>query len=132
MALEKTEKIWHNGKFIRWEDANIHVMSHVVHYGSSVFEGVRCYTPSSGPAIFRAEEHIQRLLDSAKIYRMDLPYSREQLAEAMLELVRVNELPSCYIRPIAIRAYGEIGVNPLKNPVDVYVACWSLAQSLPG
>ena len=77
MALQKTDKIWHNGKFIRWEDATLHVMSHVVHYGSSVFEGIRCYVPSSGPAIFRADDHIQRLLDSAKVYRMDLPFSRE-------------------------------------------------------
>ena len=82
MAIEKSEKIWHNGKLIPWDDATIHVMSHVVHYGSSVFEGIRCYAPPSGPAIFRANEHIQRLLDSAKVYRIDVDYTREQLVKA--------------------------------------------------
>src|SRR5947207_2975925 len=128
--LTPTKKIWHNGRFVKWEDARIHILSHVVSYGSSVFEGIRCYATANGPAIFRLHEHVRRMADSAKIYRMDLPFSREQLAEAMLELVRVNELPSCYIRPIAIRAYGEIGVNPLKNPVDVYLACWEWGKYL--
>src|SRR4051794_29976055 len=128
--LQPTEKIWHNGRFIPWNDAQIHVLSHVVSYGSSVFEGIRCYATSNGPAVFRIHEHIRRMADSAKIYRMDLPYSREVLAEAMLELVRVNGLPSCYIRPIALRGYGEIGVNPLKNPVDVYLACWEWGKYL--
>ena len=128
--LTPTEKIWHNGRFIKWDDAKIHVLSHVVSYGSSIFEGIRCYATSNGPAVFRLHEHVRRMADSAKIYRMDLPYSREQLTEAMLELVRVNALPSCYIRPIALRAYGEIGVNPLKNNVDVYLACWSWGQYL--
>ena len=90
MAIEKTEHIWHNGKLIPWDDASIHVMSHVVHYGSSVFEGIRCYAPPSGPAIFRAHEHIQRLLDSAKVYRIDVDYTRQQLVKAMLETVSSN------------------------------------------
>jgi branched-chain amino acid aminotransferase len=128
--LTPTEKIWHNGRFINWQDAKIHVLSHVVSYGSSVFEGIRCYSTPNGPSVFRLHEHVRRMDDSAKIYRMDLPYSRAVLAEAMLELVRVNQLPSCYIRPIAIRAYGDIGVNPLKNPVDVYVACWEWGKYL--
>lgn len=128
--LTPTEKIWHNGRFIKWDDAKIHVLSHVVSYGSSIFEGIRCYATSNGPAVFRLHEHVRRMADSAKIYRMDLPYSNDQLAEAMLELVRVNALPSCYIRPIALRAYGEIGVNPLKNKVDVYLACWEWGQYL--
>jgi branched-chain amino acid aminotransferase len=128
--LTPTEKIWHNGRFIAWHDAKIHVLSHVVSYGSSVFEGIRCYATSNGPAIFRLHEHVRRMADSAKIYRMDLPYSREALAEAVLELVRVNALPSCYIRPIALRAYGDMGVNPLKNPVDVYLACWEWGKYL--
>ncbi len=128
--LTPTEKIWHNGRFINWQDAKIHVLSHVVSYGSSVFEGIRCYATSKGPAVFRLHEHVRRMDDSAKIYRMDLPYNRAELAEAMLELVRVNQLPSCYIRPIAIRAYGDIGVNPLKNPVDVYLACWEWGKYL--
>ena len=123
--LKPTEKIWHNGKFIPWEQATIHVLSHVVSYGTSIFEGIRCYSTPAGPAIFRLHEHVRRMVDSAKIYRMEnIGYSREQLAEAMIELVRVNRLDSCYIRPIAIRAYGDIGVNPLNNPIDVYLACW--------
>src|SRR5437588_3641463 len=121
MALQKTEKIWHNGKLIRWEDATIHVMSHVVHYGSSVFEGVRCYVPSSGPAIFRAHEHIQRLLDSAKIYRMDLPFSREELVSAMMDVVKTNGVWPCYLRPIVFRGYGDAGVSPNNCPVETYV-----------
>jgi branched-chain amino acid aminotransferase len=128
--LTPTEKIWHNGRFINWDDAKIHVLSHVVSYGSSIFEGIRCYATPNGPAVFRLHEHVRRMADSAKIYRMDLPYNSEQLAEAMLELVRVNALPSCYIRPIALRAYGEIGVNPLKNHVDVYLACWEWGKYL--
>jgi branched-chain amino acid aminotransferase len=121
MALQKTEKIWHNGKLIFWEDATIHVMSHVVHYGSSVFEGVRCYQLPSGPAIFRAQEHMQRLLDSAKIYRIDLDYTREELVAAMVEVVKHNNVSPCYIRPIVLRGYGEAGVNPLNSPTEVYV-----------
>ncbi len=121
MALEKTDKIWHNGKLIRWEDANIHVMSHVVHYGSSVFEGVRCYTPSGSPAIFRAEEHIQRLLDSAKVYRMDVGYTREELIRAMVDLIAANGVWPCYLRPIIFRGYGDAGVSPLKCPIETYV-----------
>lgn len=128
--LTPTEKIWHNGRFIPWNEAQIHVLSHVVSYGSSVFEGIRCYATSNGPAAFRIHEHVRRMADSAKIYRMDLPYSRDVLADAMLELVRINGLPSCYIRPIALRGYGEIGVNPLKNPVDVYLACWEWGKYL--
>jgi len=121
MPLQKTEKIWHNGKLIRWEDATVHVMAHVIHYGSSVFEGVRCYAPPSGPAIFRAHEHIERLLDSAKVYRMDLPYTRDELVTAMTDLVRANSVWPCYLRPIVFRGYGDAGVSPLNCPVEVYV-----------
>ena len=121
MALQKTDKIWHNGKLIRWEDATIHVMSHVVHYGSSVFEGVRCYTPSGAPAIFRAEEHIQRLLDSAKIYRMDLGYTREEIIAAMVELIQANGVWPCYLRPVIFRGYGDAGVSPNGCPVEAYI-----------
>jgi branched-chain amino acid aminotransferase len=122
MPIQKTEKIWRNGKLIAWDEATIHVMSHVVHYGSAVFEGVRCYKLPSGPAIFRAEEHMQRLLDSGKIYRMEVPYSRQQLIDAMAEVIRANGAWPCYIRPIVFRGYGEIGVNPLTTPIDVYIA----------
>ena len=126
MALQKTDKIWHNGKLIRWEDATIHVMSHVVHYGSSVFEGIRCYVPSSGPAIFRADDHIQRLLDSAKVYRMDLPFSREELISAMVVVIKANNIWPCYIRPIVFRGYGDAGVSRIT-------ARWRLILStIPG
>ena len=102
--LTPTEKIWHNGRFIPWQSATIHVLSHVVSYGSSVFEGIRCYSTPSGPAVFRMREHIRRMQDSAKIYRMDnLGFSTEELADAMLELVRVNKMDACYLRPIVLR-----------------------------
>ena len=129
--LKPTEKIWHNGRMIQWDDAKIHVLSHVVSYGSSVFEGIRCYATRNGPAVFRLHDHVRRMVDSAKIYRMDaFRFTREELAQAMIDVVQVNGLPSCYIRPIALRAYGEIGVNGLKNPVDVYIACWEWGKYL--
>ena len=115
MAIEKVENIWHNGKLIPWDDATIHVMSHVVHYGSSVFEGIRCYNPKSRPAIFRANEHIQRLLDSAKVYRIDVPFSRDEIVKGMLETVGSNGAWPCYVRPIVLRGYGEAGVNPFNG-----------------
>jgi branched-chain amino acid aminotransferase len=121
MAIQKTDKIWHNGKFIPWDNATLHVMSHVVHYGSSVFEGVRCYAPPSGPAIFRATEHMQRLLDSARIYRIDVDFTREELLSGMVELVKTNGVWPCYIRPIVLRGYGEAGVNPFNSPTEVYI-----------
>ncbi len=122
--LTPTEKIWHNGRFIPWNEATIHVLSHVVNYGSSVFEGIRCYSTPAGPALFRLKEHIRRWLDSAKIYRMEGTWSQEQLSEAVIELVRVNKMESCYVRPLLFRGYGEMGVNPLNNPVEYYIACW--------
>jgi branched-chain amino acid aminotransferase len=121
MAIQQTEKIWHNGKFIPWDQATLHVMSHVVNYGSSVFEGIRCYALPSGPAIFRAQEHIQRLLDSARIYRIDVDFTREDIINGMLELVKSNGVWPCYIRPIILRGYGEAGVNPFNSPTEVYV-----------
>ena len=120
MAIEKTEKIWHNGKLIPWDEAQIHVMSHVVNYGSSVFEGGRCYA-LPGPAIFRAREHAQRLLDSAKIYRIDVDYTAEELVAGMIQTVKRNGVWPCYIRPIILRGYGEAGVNPLNSPTEVYI-----------
>jgi len=127
--LTPTEKIWHNGRFIAWDDAKIHVLAHVTSYGSSVFEGIRCYATASGPAIFRVREHIRRLLDSAKIYRIDVKYNTDQLADAMAELVRVNRLQSCYLRPIILRGYGDVGVLP-NNPTEVYMACWEWGKYL--
>ena len=121
MAIQKTDKIWHNGKFINWDDATIHVMSHVIHYGSSVFEGIRCYELPTGPAIFRADEHMQRLLNSAKVYRIDVDFTREQLVKAMVDTVSHNGAWPCYIRPIVWRGYGEAGVNPFNSPTEVYI-----------
>lgn len=121
MAIQKMEKIWHNGNLIPWDAAQVHVMAHVVNYGSSVFEGVRCYALPSGPAIFRAQEHMQRLLDSAKIYRIDVDYTREEMVSAMVEVVKHNGVWPCYIRPIILRGYGQAGVNPFESPTEVYV-----------
>ncbi len=132
MPIQKTEKIWHNGKLINWDDANVHVMSHVVHYGSSVFEGIRCYELPSGPAIFRAVEHIQRLVDSAKVYRMDLPFTRDEIIQGMIETVAHNGAWPCYIRPVAFRGYGEAGVSPLNNPVEVYIVNYPWGKYLAG
>ncbi len=113
---------------LAWEQAQIHVMSHVIHYGSSVFEGLRCY----GPGIFRLQEHMQRLLDSAKIYRMPIKYTLEELCSGVVDLVEANGIAPCYIRPIAFRGYGEIGVNPLKAPVEVYIANFPWGKYVPG
>ena len=132
MPIETTSNIWHNGQLIPWEKANIHVMSHVIHYGSSVFEGIRCYEQPSAAGIFRLPEHMQRLIDSAKIYRMPLPYSVDQLMDAVVDVVEANGVTPCYIRPIAFRGYGEIGVNPLKSPVEVYVANFPWGKYVPG
>ena len=128
--LKPTEKIWHNGRFIDWNDAHIHVLSHVASYGSSVFEGIRCYSTPSGPAIFRVRDHIRRLLDSAKIYRIELKFTVDQFADAMIELVRLNRLDSCYLRPLVLRGYGDVGVLPFNNPTEVYIACWEWGKYL--
>ncbi|WP_348268092.1 branched-chain amino acid transaminase [Edaphobacter paludis] len=132
MALQTTNNIWHNGNLIPWDKAQIHVMSHVVHYGSSVFEGIRCYTQPKGAGVFRLQEHMARLLDSAKIYRMPVPYTVDQLCSAVVDVVEANGIAPCYIRPIAFRGYGEIGVNPLKSPVEVYIANFPWGKYVPG
>ncbi|HEV3041041.1 MAG TPA: branched-chain amino acid transaminase [Candidatus Angelobacter sp.] len=121
MAIQATEKIWHNGTLIPWNEAQIHIMSHVVNYGSSVFEGIRCYALPEGPAIFRLREHMQRLLDSAKIYRIDVDYNLEQLSDAAAELIAANQVWPCYLRPLVMRGYGEAGVNPFNSPTEVYM-----------
>ncbi len=129
--MTPTEKIWYNGKFIRWDEARIHVLSHVVSYGSSVFEGIRCYETPEGPAVFRLREHVRRLLDSARIYRInDVGFSLDELSQAMIDLVSVNRLKSCYIRPIVLRGYGDIGVMPRNNPIEIYLACWEWGKYL--
>ncbi len=132
MPIHPTEKIWHNGSLIDWKDATIHVMSHVVHYGSSVFEGIRCYGQPSGAAVFRLPEHMQRLLDSAKIYRMDLPYTLDELCAAVVDVIEANQVAPCYIRPIALRGYGEIGVSPKGSPIEVYIANFPWGKYMPG
>jgi branched-chain amino acid aminotransferase len=132
MAIQKTEKIWHNGKLIPWDDAQLHVMSHVVNYGSSVFEGIRCYQLPTGPAIFRAQDHMQRLLDSAKIYRIDVDFTREDLVSGMVNLVKHNGVSPCYIRPIVLRGYGEAGVNPFNSPTEVYICNYPWGKYLGG
>ncbi|MBZ5647153.1 MAG: branched-chain amino acid transaminase [Acidobacteriia bacterium] len=121
MAMNKTEKIWHNGKLINWDDATLHVMSHVVNYGSAVFEGIRCYARKDGAGIFRAPEHMQRLLDSAKIYRMDVPFTRDELVRGMVEVLAANKVVPCYVRPVVLRGYGQMGVNPFNSPIEVYI-----------
>jgi len=123
-------KIWIDGKLVDWKKANIHIMSHVVHYGSCVFEGVRCYNVKETPAVFRLDSHIDRMYDSAKIYRMDIPYSKAQFIDAVLKVVKVNKLKSCYIRPFAFRGYGAMGLYPMKNPVSCAVAAWSWGSYL--
>jgi len=129
--ITPTEKIWRNGELINWDEANIHVLTHALHYGTSVFEGIRCYETSRGPAVFRINEHIRRMFDSAKIYRMDLPrFSPAELVDACREIVRVNKLKSCYVRPIAFRGYGEMGVLALSNPIEIFICCWEWGNYL--
>jgi branched-chain amino acid aminotransferase len=130
MPIQNYEKVWHNGKFIPWEQATVHVASHVISYASCLFEGIRCYETPPGPDIFRLKEHTDRLLDSCKIYRIELQYSCDQLQQAMVELVRVNKAKHCYIRPLVLRGYGEMGVNPLRNPIEVYLLAWKWGKYL--
>jgi branched-chain amino acid aminotransferase len=130
MSFPKSEKIWMNGKFVPWDDAKIHVGSHVIHYGSAVFEGIRAYATPDGPAVFRLDAHTERLYNSAKIYRMDVPYSPEEFNAALCETIAVNRLDACYIRPIVYRGYGQLGVNPFPNPVDVAIMVWEWGKYL--
>ena len=130
MAFDKSGKIWFNGELVDWNDAQIHVLSHVVHYGSSVFEGLRCYNTEKGPAVFRLKDHMQRLINSGKVYRMEIPYTLDELCEAVKETIRANNLESCYIRPIAFRGFKELGVYPLNCPIETVVAAWEWGQYL--
>lgn len=122
--------VWRNGEIVPWEEATIHVMSHVVNYGSSVFEGIRCYKTKQGPAVFRLNEHIDRLFNSAHIYRMPLDYQAEQIRQACLGIVVANNYKECYLRPLIFRGYGHFGVNPLPAPVEVYVCAWPWGKYL--
>jgi branched-chain amino acid aminotransferase len=132
MPIHTTSKIWHNGTLIPWEQATLHVMSHVIHYGSSVFEGIRCYGQPQGSGVFRLREHMRRLLDSAKIYRMDIPYTLDELCAAVVELIEANGVAPCYVRPIILRGYGEIGVSPKGSPLEVYIANFPWGKYIPG
>lgn len=124
MPLQKVEKIWMDGELVNWDDANVHILTHTLHYGSGVFEGIRAYATSQGPAIFRLADHIHRLFNSAKVYLIDIPFTEDQLIEAVKETVRVNGVESCYIRPLVYLGYGEMGLNPLPCPVNVSIAVW--------
>lgn len=130
MAVNKVEKIWMNGKLVAWDDAKIHVLSHVVHYGSSWFEGIRCYATKKGSAIFRLDKHIDRLYDSAKIYRAEIPYTKKEMEGAIKETIRANKMMACYIRPIVYRGYGDVGVSPVGCPIDVSIIVWEWGKYL--
>jgi branched-chain amino acid aminotransferase len=125
VPITEVEKIWMDGELVDWQDAQIHVLSHSLHYGSGVFEGIRAYETARGPAVWHLEEHLKRLFRSAKLYHMDIPFSREALTEATKEVIRANGLSACYVRPLAVRGYGEMGVNPLQAPVNVVIAVWA-------
>ena len=122
--MEQADLIWMNGEFVNWEDAKVHVLTHGLHYGTGVFEGVRCYDTEIGPAVFRHADHLDRLFKSAELYYMPIPFEREQLRQATLELIGRNNFRACYIRPIVFRGYGTMGLFPLDAPVDVTIATW--------
>ncbi len=124
MQVKPVDTIWMNGRLVKWDEAKIHILSHVIHYGSSWFEGIRCYETKKGPAIFRLDAHLRRLYDSTKIYRAEIPYSKAELEAAIKATIRANNLRACYIRPIVYRGYGEVGVNPLNSPIDVSIGVW--------
>ena len=130
MPFHKTEKIWVNGNYVNWDDAKVHVLAHVIHYGSSLFEGARCYKTSKGPAIFRLKEHTTRLFNSCKIYRIDIPYSYDEINAAIIETIKVNKVDACYIRPVVFRGYESLGVDPTGVPIDVVIAVWPWGQYL--
>ena len=124
MGFSDTGKVWMNGRIVDWKNATIHVASHVIHYGSGIFEGIRAYQSKSGPNVFRLPEHMRRLADSCRIYRMALPYSIEELSDAILETIRANGYKSCYIRPLIYRGYAQLGVNPMPCPVEAAIVAW--------
>ncbi len=127
---EKNGKVWMNGKLIPWSKAQIHIASHVIHYGSSLFEGFRAYQNPKGTAIFRLDAHIRRLYNSCKMYRMDIPYKPEEFMSAVIETIKANNLKSCYIRPIVYRGYGTLGVDPFPNPIDCAILAWEWGKYL--
>ena len=122
--IQETSKIWMDGRFVDWKEANIHVLTHTLHYGLGVFEGLRCYKGEKGSAIFRLKEHVKRLYDSAQIVQIKIPYSPQEIEEAIIGTVKVNRLEACYIRPIVFIGYGEMGLYVQKNPIQVAIAAW--------
>jgi branched-chain amino acid aminotransferase len=124
VPLQPVDKVWMNGEFVDWSDAKVHVLTHALHYGTGVFEGIRCYETARGPAVFRLREHFERMVRSAKIFAMELPYVVDELIDVTEQLIERSGLQSCYVRPIAFRGYGEMGVNPDHNPVEISIAVW--------
>jgi branched-chain amino acid aminotransferase len=122
--IKKTDKIWMDGKFVSWDDANVHILTHTLHYGLGVFEGIRCYKTEKGSAIFRLDEHVERLFDSAHIFMIDMPFSKEEIRSAIIQTVKVNKMKECYIRPLVYIGYGAMGLYPKDNPTKVAVAVW--------
>jgi len=124
VPIQAVEKFWMDGQLVDWADAKVHVLTHALHYGSGVFEGVRIYPTDRGPAVFRLHDHVRRLFRSAHVYQMDIPYTQEETADAIRDVVRANGLDSCYVRPLVFRGFGEMGLNPLPVPVSVCIAVW--------
>lgn len=124
IMLPATEKIWMNGAFVKWDDAKVHILTHSMHYGTAVFEGIRCYKTDAGSAVFRLQEHVNRLFESAHICQMEMPFTRDAVVEAILETIRVNKIDACYIRPLAYLGYGAMGIFPKENPVQISIAVW--------
>ncbi|MGQ9571145.1 MAG: branched-chain amino acid transaminase [Thermodesulfovibrionales bacterium] len=122
--LSKTKKIWMDGKFVKWDDAVVHVLTHTLHYGLGVFEGIRCYQTKEGPAIFRLDEHVDRLFNSAHIFMMEIPYTKEEIKNAIIETVKINKIKECYIRPLVYIGYGAMGLYSVENPINVSIAVW--------
>ena len=125
-----TKYIWMNGKLVPWDDAKVHVLTHTLHYGAGAFEGIRCYETKEGPAIFRLSEHMERLIYSAKAVGMEIPFTLQQMNDAVVETVKANELKACYIRPLVYYGYGVMGLNPRNSPVDLMIACWPWGRYL--
>jgi branched-chain amino acid aminotransferase len=124
IVVQKTEKIWMDGKFVNWDDANVHILTHSLHYGLAVFEGIRCYETAEGPAVFRLKEHVERLFESAHIFQMKIPFTKEEIENAIIGTVKANSIKECYIRPLAHIGYGAMGIFPKDNPINVSIAVW--------
>ena len=130
MPFEEVKKIWMNGRLVDFADAKIHVLTHAIHYGSGIFEGMRCYQTRGGSAVFRLNEHGRRLYDSARIYRMEIPYSFDEFRQACIDVIQANEFQDCYIRPLVYRGFHSLGVNPASCPIDVVIAAWKWGKYL--